>query len=311
MNNLARGRVIVPRMTKLAVLALCLSATAAYAEPRAWTAAKKTLPGGLEAVVGVNVAPLKASALFNQFMDMAKAKAGDAEAKLDKFKATCGLDATGVLDSIVMGISSDEKAVIVIALKGTNQKALEACGKKIAAADGKKLTISKDGGFVKYSGMGDEDAYVKWLTKDTLAIAEDKDTLTRLTSGGIARDAMTGAARKLDTGAALWGVVHKEQDIPDFKGKMTSAYGTVDLKGGNMLAEVHLVLDSAKAATDGAKQAQDQLDQVKKSGQVPKQFAPALDSVTIKAAGNELVLGGKIAEADLASMLGMLAAFTH
>jgi hypothetical protein len=298
-------------MKHLAVLAVCLTATAAHADTRAWTAAKKALPGGLQAVVGVNVAPIKASALYQQLLPMAMSKVGDAQSKLDKFKTTCGLDATGILDSVVMGMTTDEKAVLVIALKGANQKAIEACGQKIAAGDGKKLTITKDGGLVKYSGLGDDDAYVKWLAKDTLAIAEDKDTLTKLTSGGIARDSMASQAKKLNTDAALWGVVNKEEDIPDFKGKMTSAYGTLDLKGGNMTADVHLVLDSAKTATDGAAQAQQQLDGVKKSGQVPKQFGAALDSVTIKAAGSELVMGAKVAEADLASMIGMLAAFAH
>lgn len=298
-------------MKHLAVLAVCLTATAAHADTRAWTAAKKALPGGLQAVVGVNVAPIKASALYQQLLPMAMSKVGDAQSKLDKFKTICGLDATGILDSVVMGMTTDEKAVLVIALKGANQKAIEACGQKIAAGDGKKLTITKDGGLVKYSGLGDDDAYVKWLAKDTLAIAEDKDTLTKLTSGGIARDSMASQAKKLNTDAALWGVVNKEEDIPDFKGKMTSAYGTLDLKGGNMTADVHLVLDSAKTATDGAAQAQQQLDGVKKSGQVPKQFGPALDSVTIKAAGSELVMGAKVAEADLASMIGMLAAFAH
>jgi hypothetical protein len=159
--------------------------------------------------------------------------------------------------------------------------------------------------------MGDDDAYVKWLAKDTLAIAEDKDTLLQLTTGGIAKDALGAQAAKVNTSAAIWGVVKKDQDIPDFKGKMTSAYGTLDLKGGNLTADVHVVLDSAKTATEGAKQAQEQLDQVKKSGQVPKQFAPALDSVTVKAAGSELVVGAKIAEADVASIIGMLAAFAH
>ena len=35
----------------------------------------------------------------------AVAKAGDAQSELDKFKATCGLDATGILDSIVSAMS--------------------------------------------------------------------------------------------------------------------------------------------------------------------------------------------------------------
>ena len=116
-------------------------------------------------------------------------------------------------------------------------------------------------------------------------------------------------------GAALW-VADDGSDDGTAEAAMAAGAKVVRRgrphgKGGNMTADVHLVLDSAKTATDGAAQAQQQLDQVKKSGQIPKQFAPALDSVTIKAAGSELVMGAKIAEADVASMIGMLAAFAH
>ncbi len=298
-------------MNKLAALVVCLTATAAHAESHAWTTAKKTLPGGLQAVVGVNIAPIKASALYQQLVPMAMAKAGTAKDNLDKLKATCGIDAMGMLDSVVLGLTTDEKAVIIVQLKGTNQKALETCGQKVAKSEGKTLAISKDGAITKYTGMGDDDAYVKWLSKDSLAIAQDKDTLTKLTAGGIAKDAVGTEVGKLSTDAALWGVVNKSQDIPDLGGKMTSAYGTLDLKSGSLAADVHLIMDSAKTATTGATQAQQQLDGIKKSGQVPKQFAAAVDSITVKAAGAELVLGGHVSEADLAAMAGMLSALAN
>jgi len=295
-------------MKTLAVLLLSLGATAAHAESRAWTTAKKALPGGLQTVVGVNLTPIKTSALYQQLLPVAMAKAGGAQEHLDKLKATCGLDAMGMLDSVVLGMTSDDKTVVIIQLKGTNQKALEACGQKVAKADGKKLTITKDGAVTKYSGMGDDDAYVKWLSKDSLAIAEDKDTLTKLTTGGIARDSVGAEVGKLSTDAALWGVVNKSQDIPDLGGKMSSAYGTLDLKAGSLAADVHLIMDSAKTATTGATKAQQQLDGIKKSGQVPKQFTAAIDSITVKTSGAELVLDGHVTEADLASMAGMLSA---
>jgi hypothetical protein len=296
-------------MKTLAVLALCLATTAAHAEPRAWTAAKKTLPSGLTAVVGVNVAPIKSSALYTQLVDMAKSKAG-AQSGLDKVKDTCGFDASGIVDSVVMGITSDEKAVIVIAIKGKTQAQLEACAGKLAKADGKTFSATKEGGLMKYTGVGDGDAYVKWLSKDTFAMAEDKGSFATLT-GGIAKDSLGAQAAKLNTSAALWGVVNKSQDIPDLKGKMTSAYGTLDLKAGNLVANVHLVLDSAATATNAATMGKQQLDGIKKSGQVPKQFEPLLNSITLKAAGSELVCDGQASEADLASLMGMLSAFAH
>jgi hypothetical protein len=297
-------------MKTLAVLALCIAATAAHAEPRAWTAAKKSLPAGLQAVVGVNVAPIKSSALYSQLVDMAKSKTG-ADSGLDKVKTTCGFDASGIVDSAVMGMSTDDKAVVVIAIKGKTEAQLEACGSKLAKAEGKTFTATKDSGLVKYSGLGDGDAYVKWLSKDTFAMAENKDTLLAMTGGGVAKDSIGAQVAKLNTSAALWGVVNKSQDIPDLKGKMTSAYGTLDLKGGNLAANVHLVLDSAKTATDAATMGKQQLDGIKKSGQVPKQFEPLLNSITLKASGSELVCDGQASEADLASLMGMLSAFAR
>jgi hypothetical protein len=297
-------------MKQLAVLALCITATAAHAEPRAWTAAKKTLPAGLQTVVGVNVAPLKTSALFTQLLDLAKSQGDDVGGKLERLKKTCDLDVTTAIDSAVVGLTSDQKAVIVIALKGTNQKALEACGQKIAKENGKTLTITKDGAITTYNG-GDQDAYIKWLSKDTLALSPDKDSLTAMTAGGIAKDPIGAQAAKVNTSAALWGVVNKTTDIPEIHGKMTAGYATLDLKAGTLSVDLHLILDSAKAATEGVTMGQQQLDGIKKSGQVPKQFQPLLDSITLKATGSELICDGHVTEADLASLMGMLAAFAH
>ena len=51
----------------VAAVALCLSTTAASADSRAWTAAKKVLPADLQVVVGMNFAPIRSSELFKQY----------------------------------------------------------------------------------------------------------------------------------------------------------------------------------------------------------------------------------------------------
>ena len=296
---------------RVATLALCVSATAAHAESKAWTAAKSKLPAGMTAVVGINVAPIKASALYQQFLPLAMAKAGDAKDHLDKIKATCGIDYAGVLDSIVIGMQDDDHLVAIIQLKGTTQKDLEACGQKVAKADGKTLKVTRDGAVTKYSGMGDDDAYVRWLSKSSLAISADKDTLTKLTAGGIAKDTLASEVSKLNTNAAFWIAVNKTTDVDELHGKATGGYGTLDLKAGNLVVNAHVLMDSAKTAAEGVTQGQTQLDQIKKSGQIPKQFAPMLDSITLSSSGPELVAGATVAEADLASLIQMAAQFAH
>lgn len=292
-----------------AALALVATAASAHADSRAWTTAKTKLPGGLVAVFGINVGAIKSSALYQQFVPMLEAKAGKAKDSLDKIKTACNIDLTGSLDSVVVGMADTEKAVVIVALKGTNQKALETCGQKVAKTEGKTLSITKDGTVTKYSGMGEDDAYVRWFSKDTLAISDDKDSLAKMTGGGIAKDVLATDAGKVNTSAAVWVAVNKTQDIEDLKGKMTGGYGTLDLKGGSLVVDAHIIMDSPKTAAEGVKQGQTQLDQIKKSGQVPKQFAPMLDSIKLSSSGAELVAKAQVAETDLASLLQMAAQF--
>jgi hypothetical protein len=297
---------------KLPAVALALVATAASANAgtsKAWTLAKTKLPSGLVAVFGVNVGSIKSSEVYKEFLPMLEAKAAKAKDHLDQIKTACSIDLTGSLDSVVVGMTTDDKGVVIVALKGTNQKALEACGQKVAKSEGKKLTVTKEGAVTKYSGMGDDDAYIRWFSKDTFAMAEDKDVLAELTAGGIAKDILASYAGKLDTNAALWIAVNKAQDIPDLGGKMTGGYGTLDLKGGNLVVDAHIVTDSAKTAAAGVKQGQTQLDQIKKSGQIPKQFAPMLESIKLSASGAELVADAAVSEKDLASLIQMAAQF--
>jgi hypothetical protein len=294
-------------MKVVAALALVLYAAAAHAEPRAWTAAKKTLPSGLGRVIGINIAPLKASALFQQLLPIALTSVSDGHSKLDQVKTTCGIDATAIIDSIVLAMSADDKADVVIALKGTNQKALEECAAKIFKEDGKTLAITKDGALTRYN----DDTYVKWLAKDMFAFAPNKDMLVAMTAGGLGKDAVAGRAGKLNTGAAIWGVFNKTTDLPGIKGQMTWAYGTVDLKGGNVIADVHVVTDNAQTATDLAAFAKQQIDSVKQGSGVPKPVTALLDSVTIKTSGTDVQFAGHATEADAAVLLGMLAAVVH
>jgi hypothetical protein len=307
---------ITTRRTSLAlaaffsIAATVAAAPAARAESKAWTAAKKSLPGNLQVVVGMNFGAIRSSQLFQMMWPMMIKQAGDAQTKLDAIKTSCGIDFVNALDSMVVGMDASEKGAVVLALKGTSQKDLEACLTKVAKADGKTAKITKAGPITQYSGMGGKDVYVKWLDKDVVELAtqvEDKALLGTMTAGGVDKDkALKAPLASSKTDAAIWGVVNKAQDLDQLHAKMTLGYGSADVKSGQISTELHLVLDSAKAATDGAAQATQQLAAAKKSGQIPPAFASLLSSLQIKAMGPEMIVSAAMAEKDV---LGLITQF--
>ncbi len=295
----------------LAAAFVATASSAARAESHAWSAAKKALPANLTMVGGISFDAIRSSQLFQTMWPMLLAQSGgDAQAKLDAFKSTCGFDPLTAFDSAALGMDDSQQGAIVVSLKGTDQKGIEACLTKVAKADGKTASISKAGALTKYSGLGDKDVYLKWLSSDTFAIAtapDDKALLTKYTAGGIDKDkSLKGALASVKTDAALWGIGNKQQDLSDIGAKMLMGYGSADLKSGTIGAEIHIVVDSAKAATTAAAKANAQLAEAKKSGGIPPALSGLVNSVQVKASGSEIVMSASMAEKDLLGLIQMM-----
>ncbi len=293
----------------LSAAALTFAVTPAHAESRAWSAAKKTLPANLQIVGGVSFAGIRSSALFQQMWPAMIKQAGDAGATLDAVKQTCGIDVVAQLDSLAFGGDDAQKGAMVIAVTGTTEKDIDACFQKLGKDKGKPAAIAKVGALTKYS-LGDKALYVRWLGKDIFAIAsdpEDKDLTTKVTGGGITGDrALKAALAGSKTDAAVWGVYNKPQDLQQLNVKMTMGYGSADVKAGSIAADVHLVLDSAKAAAATVTATNQQIATAKKSGGLAPAVVSLVNSLQIKAAGAEVVVSAQMAEKDL---LGLIAAF--
>src|SRR6185369_7901779 len=115
------------------------------ADSRAWTAAKKTLPAGLDVVVGANAGALRSSKLFGDLWPKLLASNKDVSKVVDQLQSTCGLDAQQVVDSAVIGAQGDT-AVVVVVFKGLVQKDVEGCLDKLSRAnDHKPMPIAKLG----------------------------------------------------------------------------------------------------------------------------------------------------------------------
>jgi hypothetical protein len=292
-------------MKRTLALGLLLASTAAHADSKAWAAAKKVIPANMEMVLGVNAATAHTSALYQTLLPLALSKAGDAATELDGIKADCGIDVVSAIDSVVVGVDSQQKGTVVVAFRGTTRAKLEACAQKRAKAQQKTLAISSAGTLTSYSGMGGHEIYMRWLGPDVVATSttpDDKDATIAATAGGVAGDPALHGLRTVNTSASLWAVSTKQSDLPgDVPGKMTGAFGSANLVSGAIAIDLHVAVDSPKTATDAVAKAQSEL--------VPAQSQPAfgelLKTVKLSAAGNEILITAQVPEKALLDLLAM------
>jgi hypothetical protein len=298
--------------TALVLVALSFLALAtagdARAQSRSWTAARAVLPSNLEVVAGINVGTIKNSALFQQLYPALLAQAGEAKEGVDAARSSCGIDVTAVVSDITVAIGSDEKGLIVVALKGTNAAKLQACIQKLVAQHGHKgkLSVRKTGKIVEYSMTGEDDKFhAAWLAADVVAFAtdpEDKALLQRLISG---KGSKPAALAKANTAAAVWVVVDKAHQL-DQGMNMKLGYGSLELTGATMALDAHLVLASAKEATDCVAKANQHIADMQKSGQLPPQLTSMAKNLKLLAVGDEAQLKLSLTQQDLMALLGTL-----
>lgn len=304
------------RLLLLASVALVVGASVAHADAPgdAWAAARGLLPGNPYVVVGVNLATVKGSTIYQQLFPAVLQQAGGAQAKLDDIKTTCGIDVVSAVQGAVVAIDNTQKGVIFVSTKGIGPDKVADCFGKVMAkeAPGKKLTASKpDGqGIVEYAATGESShIYVGYLPHGVIAFAtdaQDKTLLTTWLSGKGANSATPAghALGSVGTGAAFWMVVAEEKNLaPDVQASMKVIYGQADLAGGNISADFHIVTSSPKEATDLAAYAQKQMDDLKKANALPPEAMNIVKSLKIGANGQEVQLKASMPEKDALSFI--------
>ena len=258
-------------MRRAAAIAVAVMCATAHADTRAWTAAEKVLPAGLE-LVGAG-----RNAQLSDAMKLAHAGV------LDELHAACQLDPQRAVESFAFGLRDDGRGVIVVTLAGAAKAHLEAC--------------------LKHAG---KHVSVRWLDDHTLAIATEPDDpklLAAMTAGGLAKDAeLEGAIRKVSHEHALWAAARVHQTFEELGATVNAAYGTIDLVHDDLAAEVHLVMDSRVAAVGASLKATTALALVKQSGQVPAQLQALVGSLIVVSHGDELVVTGRASMPALAAL---------
>lgn len=291
-----------------------LAAPAAYADAPgdAWAAAKGMLPATPYVVMGMNVATIKSSTLFQQLYPKMLAQAGEAKEGLDTVQKDCGINVTDAIQGAVVAIDDSNKGIILLSVKGVDQPKINDCLTKVAAKEKKTITAGKPDakGIVEYTSSGEKQKlYIAYLPKGVIALSTDptdKSLLEKWMAGkGADAGKPAGAALgKVNTNAAIWGVVAKEQQL-EAGMNMKAGYGSADVGGGNITADMRLILGSAKEAADAAAKANTQLEEAKKGNQIPPAMVNVMKTVKITSAADEVQIKASMAEKEALSLIGM------
>jgi hypothetical protein len=292
--------------------AVTASAARADAPGDAWAAARSMLPANPYVVMGMNVATIKSSTLFQQLYPKMLEQSSEAKQGLEMVKTDCGINVTDAIQGVVVAIDESQKGVILLSTKGVDQAKIAECLGKVAAKEKKTITAGKADaqGIVEYTSSGEKDKlYIAYLPKGVLAMSTeptDKGLLQKWLGGkGVdAKSAAGSALAKVNTGAALWGVVAKAEKLEENM-NMKAGYGSADVTGGNIVADMRIVLASAKEAADAVIKANQQLEQLKSGGQVPPQLQNVVKTVKITSAGDELQVKASMAEKEALGLIGM------
>jgi hypothetical protein len=309
MRNIRRVSVA---LCAFAFTVFATSGARADAPGDAWAAARGMLPASPYVVMGLNISTIKSSAIFQQLYPKLLAQAGEAQKGLDTVNKDCGINVTETIQGIVVAIDESQKGIILVSTKGLDQAKISDCLGKVAAKEKKQISASKPDaiGIVEYTAKGEKDKlYIAYLPKGVMAMSTeptDKGLLQKWLGGkGVeARSAAGAALGKVNTNAAMWGVVAKAEQLEPGM-NMKAGYGSADITGGNIIADLRLVLASAKEATEAVVKANSQLEEAKKGGQVPPALANVIKTLKITSAGEELHIKASMAEKEALGLIGM------
>lgn len=278
---------------------------------RSWTAAQGVLPADVTVVAGMNMSSVRKSQLFTTLFPALMSSEPEARQALDTIKASCGIDAVNVVNDLVIAMDKSEKGAIYLGLAaGVDEKKVTSClvtvGAKLANA---KITAKRTGNIVEYAEAGSKDKiYAGWIGSDVLVIAldpENKALLERMMGGkGVKTGEIARGVKAVNTGAAFWAAVVEKDSIGT--ATMKGGYGAVDLAGGLLTLDGHLIVGSAKEAAAAAAEANKQMAAA--SGSMGPDMDKILKAVKITSSGDELVFKMSISEKDVMSLMGMLMA---
>jgi len=305
----------------LAALALSTAALHGQARAdaaRAWAAAKAGLPADTKVVIGIDVTAVQKTQLFATFYPKLHDQP-DVAKVLDAIKNGCKIDPLAVIQGIVFASSGErDDGAMYLAVSGVDRTRLSSCLQTTAQAAAPhaeagdkpgdkpadkavKVTIKQAGNITEVS-RGGESGYFGWVGKDVLVVtfhATDKPSLVKWMGGkgALAKSDVGKALSRVNTAAAMWGA---GSGIKELQPGMTArgGYGAVTYAKGQLSADIHAVMENAGQAGSASMVANQQLNLVKATGQVPVEIAPVVQAITISADNDEVRMKTSVSEED-------------
>ena len=265
-----------------------------------------SLPQGIKAAVGINMAGVKKSSFFDMLKN--KMMSEDKNGEFLKFVQDCKFDPFTQIDWMVVGMEQVGKGgdfAAVVARGKFDEATLMPCvmQKQTEKNDGDKFTIEDYKGKKLYVSSKTPEKVMAFTSANTLVVGQ-KAWLTSLIDGGAktAKDgAIAGMVGKVDTAQALWlaltelpaGGMGGPMPIPG--GAPTAMWGSVDFSSG-IAAKLSLQLASADAAKGMA-------DMANAQAGMAKQF---FDKLSVTAAGDTVAIDIGMSEQQIKMLVGMI-----
>lgn len=258
-------------------------------------------PGDSQFVVGVNLASARSSGLWAKYKDKVEAQMASEFAEL---REACGIDPIGQVQTIIaagkQGGGGEPDAVVV--MKGLQRASLKTCGEKMAAKEGKKLTVTEEGNLANYV-VDDKNIWAAWLDDSTVVIAPEKDkayvSARAAGEGGLAEgSAVMALLKSVDTSAAIYFAADTAMMGPQ-AAMMQGAkgiFGSLKLTDGLAL-DAGLRFDTPDNAKKMTEMVNQQVGAMK--GQLPPQFKTLVEKAVIKQVDKDMVLQLSLSGAEL------------
>lgn len=288
-------RLVVPTLATAALLSLSACKGGASAD------AASLIPDGAEMIGGVNIKALTRSSLYKDNEDTLEDNA-EAKKALEALEK-CDVDPLK-LDALVFGASTkDDGFALVIVGKGVGVEDNIKC---VAEAEGESVEFEDKNGHRAFKLDGGEDGWGYIVDKKTVALASESwaDDVEELIDGkgdAAIKGSLKDIYKNTDHKKHIWFGGHVPENAGSRLGIDADAKdiaGWVDFSGGLAL-EVTASFDSKDDAKKMAEETQSKFDEVKGMAGIVGVPQSVVESVKIKAKGDEMVVKAKASKKEL------------
>lgn len=277
----------------------------------AWEMARSVLPVDLKIVAGFDLVSARATKLYRRSISMILQRAGIAKL-VEQMKASCGVDAMGSIDALVVAFDEQGVGVVFAQLRGLEAGVLADCATMTLRAQGESITIARkahqEGAVIEFSSAEREKRTYAALFGNVIAMGinpNDESGLHKMVggNGALALLPTFGAAvANVDPSALVWALLLGPEPMDGGTATLMNAH-LRSAAGGYQLDWRTLMTSTAEAKASAAAK-QQQLGGLSTSP--PRALARLAQALRVEAGGHEVLIRGALSEAEVLPLLELL-----